>query len=105
MTSQNSTCQHLNLFYSTVDQEPLLYWIFDSEILGDATLQSDLPGPEGNKCHINAKNLTDDQAGEIFKNNFNFTDCNICSDGINHQFSSELFKELFGQEIYSKYIT
>lgn len=93
------------MFYTSVDREPLLYWVFNSEILEDAVLECDLPGPEGNKCHINVKNLTDDQAGEIFKINFRFTDCKICSDGINHQFSRELFKELFGQEIYSKYIT
>lgn len=106
MTYQISTCQHLNLFYSTVDQEPILYWVFESEILGNAVLECEMPGPdEGNKCHINVKNLTNDAAEIIFKNNFRFTECKICSGGSDHEFSKKLFKELFGQEIYSKYIT
>lgn len=75
-------------FYSTVDPDPIVYWVFDSAILYDAQLEY-VPNTGGDECHINAKNLSDEEAGKIFAANFRHDDCRICLNGTDQPFTIE----------------
>lgn len=81
----------MRIYYASVDTQPIIYWVFDSAILGDAWLEYS-PSESGDVCHINIKNLTNQQAEEIFIHNFVHEECRICLNDLDKPFTREIFK-------------
>lgn len=77
-------------FYASVDTEPIIYWVFDSAILRDAHLEY-FPSQTGDTCHINVHNVTNQEAEEIFINNFIQEDCRICVNNLEEIFTKNIF--------------
>lgn len=74
MRYHTSVCEHIDLFYSSeqlgrhpIGYPPIVYWLFDSSILGgQATLEPSL-GPKGCQCHYDIKGIDDSQAAQVYQ--------------------------------------
>jgi hypothetical protein len=73
-------CDHIRAFYLTVTEEPIVYWSFDSSILGTKAILEKRESNTGDICHYDIENLSHREAEEIFRKHAksnNFLICNV----------------------------
>jgi hypothetical protein len=74
--------------------EPIVYWQFGSEILGEGIEIVKIVSATGDECHYDICHLPNRQGRSIFKENALNKNLMICIDNTETQFSLEVFERL-----------
>jgi hypothetical protein len=74
--------------------EPIVYWQFDSEVLGDGVQLVKNVGTTGDDCHYDICQLPRKRGKDIFKENALNQNLRICINNDAIQFSLEVFEDL-----------
>ncbi len=64
---KNTICKHINDFYSKPAGFPIVFWCFDSKILGDAAILENKKSDSGDACHYNIIGISNEKAKEIYQ--------------------------------------
>lgn len=87
-------CKHIKIFYSIVAGEPIVYWPFESSILGEKARLVNRPSNTGDICHYDIENLSHKESRDIFRNHASNSNLYICNNDNEDQFSIEKFRDL-----------
>jgi len=87
-------CSHIRTFYATVTGEPIVYWPFDSSILGTKAILEKRESNTGDICHYDIKNLSNKEAKEIFREHAKSNNFFICNPDGEEPFTIEKLKNL-----------
>lgn len=66
---KTSVCGHIDQFYEskTTGNPPVVYWLFNSNIIKDTVAFKNTPGETGDKCHYDIIGLSNEEAKEIYQ--------------------------------------
>lgn len=87
-------CNHIRTFYATVAGEPIVFWPFDSSILGNRAILTNRESNTGDVCHYDIENLKDNKAKGIFKDHAKSDRFLICNVDDDEPFTIEKIKSL-----------
>lgn len=87
-------CNHISNFYSIVAGEPIVYWEFDSSILGQNARLVNIISSTGDICHYDIENLSNKESRDIFRDHALNANLRICNKNGEEQFSVEKFRDL-----------
>ena len=91
--TSGSICAHARAYYSSVANEPPVFWTFDEVILPNGYFLEEVPSDTGDDCHRNIEGLSDNRAKKFFKKQENplFRICDgndaqlLTHEGIQHE--------------------
>lgn len=87
-------CEHIRTFYSTVTEEPIVYWPFDSSMLAAKSNIVNRESITGDVCHYDIENLSHKQAKEIFRDHASNDNLFICNPDDGEPFTIEKLRSL-----------
>jgi hypothetical protein len=87
-------CNHIRIFYSLVAVEPIIYWPFDSSILGTKAILINRKSNTGDICHYDIENLSDKETRDIFRNHASNANLCICNNDGEEEFSVNKFRDM-----------
>ena len=87
-------CRHIRAFYSVAAGEPIVYWPFDSSILGAGAILVKRQGDTGDICHYDIEKLSHKEAKEIFGDHALNDNLFFCNSDEEEPFSVNKLKEL-----------
>lgn len=87
-------CSHIRTFYLIIAGEPIVYWPFDSAILGETALLVNIRSNTGDDCHYDIVNLSNGESRRLFRDHALNANLRICNSDDEKQFSVEEFRDL-----------
>lgn len=87
-------CNHIKTFYLVATGEPIVYWSFDSMILGEKAVLVNRLSNTGDICHYDIEKLSHREEKNIFSSHVSNGDLFICNNNGEGPFSVEKLKEL-----------
>ena len=88
-----SICEHIRTFYSIVAGDPIVYWPFESSILGEKARLVSRISTAGDICHYDIENISHKEGRDIFRNYASNANLYICNNDNEDKFSIEKFKD------------